>query len=150
MHSIGEVSRLTGITAFTLRYYEKIGLIPNPSRQYGKKNGVRQYSDEDLQFIYFIHGLKQTGMKLQDIVTFTKHGCLRSQDNASIDINGILSKRIEILDRHIEELEQQMQRLETINNIAKEKRMIYSDMLQEQASRSGTSVIKIAVGQAPD
>ena len=151
MYSIGEVSRLTGITASTLRYYETIGLIPiPPQRQYGRKNGIRRYDDADLRFIHFIHGLKQTGMKLQDIVTFTKHGCLRSQDNASIDINGILSKRIEILDRHIEELEQQMQRLETINNIAKEKRMIYSDMLQEQASRSGTSVIKIAVGQAPD
>jgi DNA-binding transcriptional MerR regulator len=49
MCSIGEGSTLTGIPASTLRYYEKISLLPNPQRQNGKKNGIRRYDDQDLR-----------------------------------------------------------------------------------------------------
>ena len=141
MYSIGEVSRLTGITASTLRYYETIGLIPiPPQRQYGRKNGIRRYDDADLRFIHFIHGLKQTGMKLQDIGAFTEDGCLLTQDTRVLDIDNICSKRIEILDRHLEQLEQQMKRLQTVKSITQEKRSFYADMLQDQVSKSVADV----------
>ena len=48
---IREVSEKTGITSDTLRYYEKIGLIKNISRD---KNGIRNYSDEDIQWLEFV------------------------------------------------------------------------------------------------
>ncbi len=131
MYSIGEVSRLTGITAFTLRYYEKIGLLPKPQRQGGKKNGIRRYDDQDLRFIRFIHGLKQTEMKLEDIATFVEDGCLLMQNDRDIDINDTLLKRIGILDRHIAQLEQQMKQLEIVKTIAQDKRIFYSTMLKE-------------------
>ncbi|PLS15689.1 hypothetical protein CVD28_21245 [Bacillus sp. M6-12] len=76
MYSIGDVSKLTGITAYTLRYYEKVGLLPNPSRQDGKENGIRQYTEADLTFIRFINGLKRTGMKLEDIGKFMEEAVL--------------------------------------------------------------------------
>jgi DNA-binding transcriptional MerR regulator len=84
MYSIGQISKLTGITAFTLRYYEKIGLLPKPHLLDGKQNGVRRYDDQDLRFIRFIHGLKQTGMKLEDIAAFTEDGCLLNQKDQEI------------------------------------------------------------------
>ena len=141
MYSIGEVSRLTGITASTLRYYETIGLIPiRPQRQNGRKNGIRRYDDANLRFIRFIHGLKQTGMKLQDIGAFTEDGCLLTQDTRVLDIDNICSKRIEILDRHLEQLEQQMKRLQTVKSIAQEKRSFYADMLKDQVSKSVADV----------
>ncbi|PUA39297.1 hypothetical protein C8Z91_10140 [Paenibacillus elgii] len=70
MYSISDIARLSGITAFTLRYYEKIGVLPRPRRQGGKEAGIRQYDDSDLRLIRFIHGLKQTGMKLEVIMVF--------------------------------------------------------------------------------
>jgi DNA-binding transcriptional MerR regulator len=84
MYSISEISKLTGITAYTLRYYEKIGLLPNPTRLNEKINGVRRYDDQDLRFIRFIYGLKQTGMKLKDIALFAEDGCLLNEDNQEI------------------------------------------------------------------
>jgi DNA-binding transcriptional MerR regulator len=132
MYSIGEVSRLTGITAFTLRYYEKIGLLPKPQRQDGKKNGIRRYDDQDLRFIRFIYGLKHTGMKLEDIATFVEDGCLLAQNERDIDITDTLRKRIEILEQHIGQLEQQMKQLETVKAIAEDKRNFYSDMLKSR------------------
>ncbi|WP_234490053.1 MULTISPECIES: MerR family transcriptional regulator [Paenibacillus] len=76
MYAISELAKLTGITAFTLRYYEKIGVLPKPRRHNGEGAGIRTYSEADLQMIRFIHGLKLSGMKLEDIAGFTGDGCL--------------------------------------------------------------------------
>ncbi|GED14329.1 MerR family transcriptional regulator [Aneurinibacillus migulanus] len=132
MYSIGEVSKLTGISAFTLRYYEKIGLLPNPQRQDGK----RRYDDQDLRFIRFIYGLKHTGMKLEDIATFVEDGCLLVQNEKDIDITDTLRKRIKILEQHIGQLEQQMKQLEVVKAVAKDKRNFYANVLKEQASEA--------------
>lgn len=141
MYSISEISKLTGITAYTLRYYEKMGLLPNPYRLDGKPNGVRRYNDQDLRFIQFIYGLKQTGMKLKDITLFAEDGCLLTQNDQEIeDIQGTLHKRIEILDKHINLLEQQMKQLENVKTLAHEKRTFYSAMLNKQAFKSTKEV----------
>lgn len=138
MYSIGEIARLSGITAFTIRYYEKIGLLPRPRRLDGKEAGIRQYDDTDLRFIRFIHSLKQTGMKLEDIAEFTENGCLLTvQGYADLDISDVLQKRIEILDRHIDELNLRMKQMEAVKVIALEKRTFYSTMLDEQETKAG-------------
>ncbi|MFD1957560.1 MerR family transcriptional regulator [Paenibacillus thailandensis] len=129
MYSIGEVSKLTGITASTLRYYESIGLIPEPQRQSG--SNVRRYDDADLRFIQFIDGLKQTGMKLGDIAVFAEDGCLLTQDEPVESHESILRQRIEILDRHVENLEQQITRLQSVRDIAEKRRKIYVQMLKD-------------------
>ncbi|MFD1774056.1 MerR family transcriptional regulator [Paenibacillus rhizophilus] len=133
MYSISEVSKLTGITAFTLRFYEKAGILPNPPRKDGKENGRRRYDDQDIRFIRFIHGLKQTGMKLEDIASFVEDGCLLNPDGKEIpDIRDSLHKRMDILDKHIDWLEQQMKQLEQVKTVALEKKTYYSAMLNDQ------------------
>ena len=69
MYSIQDVSRKTGLTAHTLRYYEKEGLIPSIERSQG---GIRQYTDEDLEALGLICCLKNTGMSLQEIARFVQ------------------------------------------------------------------------------
>ena len=69
MYSIQDVSRKTGLTAHTLRYYEKEGLIRGVGRSEG---GFRQYSDEDLEALGLICCLKNTGMSLQEIARFVQ------------------------------------------------------------------------------
>lgn len=63
-YSIGQVAKKTGLTAHTLRYYEKEGLLP-----FVRKNGsgLRVFSDSDLGWLTLIECLKGTGMPLKGI-----------------------------------------------------------------------------------
>lgn len=69
MYSIQDVSKKTGLSAHTLRYYEKEGLISPVERTQG---GFRQYTDEDLEALALICCLKNTGMSLQGIAQFVE------------------------------------------------------------------------------
>lgn len=62
--SIGEVSAATGLSTYTLRYYEKEGLLP-----FVRKNsaGLRVYTENDLGWISMIECLKATGLTLKGI-----------------------------------------------------------------------------------
>ncbi|MGG3573882.1 MerR family transcriptional regulator [Bacillus gobiensis] len=62
--SIKQTSEQTGLTEDTIRYYEKIGLLPRTER---KENGHRVYRSEDIKLIKFIICLKKTGMSLDDM-----------------------------------------------------------------------------------
>ena len=55
MYSIQEVCEKTGLTAHTLRYYEKEGLLTGVARSTG---GFRQYSDEDMEWLGLVCCLK--------------------------------------------------------------------------------------------
>ena len=66
-YSIGEVAKKTGLTVSTLRYYEKEGLLPFVNRT---ENGLRNFTDNDLEWIKIIECLKITGMPIKDIKTF--------------------------------------------------------------------------------
>ena len=69
MYSIQDVSKKTGLSAHTLRYYEKEGLITGVERSAG---GFRQYTDEDLEALGLVCCLKNTGMSLQEILRFVE------------------------------------------------------------------------------
>ena len=58
-YSISEVSKITGLTTHTLRYYDKEGLLPYVRKL---KNGIREFSDDDLNWIKIIECLKSTGL----------------------------------------------------------------------------------------
>lgn len=60
---IGEFSALTGLSAHTLRYYEKIGLLMVQR----DSSGHRHYSSKELEWIAFINRLRQTNMPLEKI-----------------------------------------------------------------------------------
>ena len=67
MYSIQDVSKKTGLSTHTLRYYEKEGLLTGVARSAG---GIRQYSDEDIERLGLIGCLKNTGMPLKEIARF--------------------------------------------------------------------------------
>jgi MerR family mercuric resistance operon transcriptional regulator len=60
----GVLSNRTGINAETIRYYEKIELIPEPSRSPG---GHRVYEQEHLQRLLFIKRCRELGFSLEEI-----------------------------------------------------------------------------------
>ncbi|MGO4698878.1 MerR family transcriptional regulator [Paenibacillus sp. 2TAB26] len=65
--TIKQTAGHTGITEDTIRYYEKIGLLPRAER---KDNGHRIYRQEDINTIRLIACLKKTGMLLEEIRPF--------------------------------------------------------------------------------
>ncbi|TQF05622.1 MerR family transcriptional regulator [Kitasatospora acidiphila] len=66
-HSISEVAELTGLTAHTLRWYERIGLLEPVDRTHA---GRRRYSDADLARLEFLGKLRLTGMSVADMVRY--------------------------------------------------------------------------------
>jgi MerR family mercuric resistance operon transcriptional regulator len=62
--AIGELSHRTQCNIETIRYYERIGLLPKPRRTAGR---YRRYDDEDIARLRFIRRARQLGFTLDDI-----------------------------------------------------------------------------------
>ena len=66
-YSISEVARELNLTVYTLRYYDKEGLMPFVERT---PSGVRKFKESDIDFLKIIQCLKLTGMPIKDIKDF--------------------------------------------------------------------------------
>lgn len=66
-YTIKQIAERTGISEDTIRYYEKIALLPRAER---KSNGHRIYRQENIETISLIACLKKTGMSLEEIRPF--------------------------------------------------------------------------------
>lgn len=133
-YSISEVSEKMNLSTHTLRYYEKIGLIPSPKRNEGKK---RLYSEEDLNFIIFLKSLKDTGMSLEEMTEFVKGGCILEKiknDAHPQLLSPSIQLRIEILSKHLEKMEMKKKELENVISATKEKLNIYFSILDEEVT----------------
>jgi MerR family transcriptional regulator, mercuric resistance operon regulatory protein len=62
--SIGELSRRSDCNVETIRYYERIGLLPKPRRQGGR---LRRYDADDVSRLRFIRRARQLGFGLEDV-----------------------------------------------------------------------------------
>ncbi|MFJ3230024.1 MerR family transcriptional regulator [Streptomyces sp. NPDC086787] len=68
-YSISEVVAVTGLTAHTLRWYERIGLMPHIDRSH---TGQRRYGRKDLDWLEFVNKLRLTGMPVADMVRYAE------------------------------------------------------------------------------
>ena len=91
---------MTGLTAHTLRYYEKEGLLTGVARSAG---GIRQYSDEDIERLGLIGCLKNTGMPLKEIARFI---ALTDEGDQT------LPQRVEMLKAHRQTVVERMARMQ--------------------------------------
>ena len=64
---IAEVSEQYGISLDTLRYYERIGLIPPVNR---KESGVRDYNEIDLKRVEFIKCMRRAGLPIEALIEY--------------------------------------------------------------------------------
>lgn len=67
--SIKEVAKKFGLTPDTLRYYERIGLIPSVGRTLG---GIRDYQEEDCRWIEFIKCMRAAGLPVEILIEYVK------------------------------------------------------------------------------
>lgn len=68
-YTISEVVAFTGLTAHTLRWYERIGLMPHIDRSH---TGQRRYSNRDLDWLSLVGKLRLTGMPVADMVRYAE------------------------------------------------------------------------------
>ncbi|MDR2705303.1 MAG: MerR family transcriptional regulator, partial [Planctomycetaceae bacterium] len=67
--TIAEVGKKYGISPDTLRYYERIGLIQNVKRT---ENGIRNYSEEDCNWIEFIKCMRNAGVQVEALIEYVR------------------------------------------------------------------------------
>ena len=64
---IAEVSERYGISSDTLRYYERIGLIPPVNRH---DSGIRDYNELDLKRVEFIKCIRSAGLPIEALIEY--------------------------------------------------------------------------------
>ena len=118
---ISEVSEQFGISSDTLRYYERIGLIPPVNRT---ESGIRDYDDGDLKRVEFIKCMRSAGLPIEVLIEYvglvaegdetaeTRRQILVAQRELLIDKIEELQKVLGILDHKIEVYDQIMLRIE--------------------------------------
>lgn len=93
--TIGELSRLTGVNLETIRYYEKIGLVPAPPRS---RSGRRMYGAGERRVLSFVRRARNLGFTLDEIRALLKLGgpdrapCREVRDIASRHLADIRAK----------------------------------------------------------
>jgi DNA-binding transcriptional MerR regulator len=90
--NIREFAEHTGLTAHTLRYYERVGLMGSVGRE---ANGHRVYGPQDSQWVSFLHHLRETGMSIREM---QRYCALRDQGDAT------LQQRLALLERHTDQV----------------------------------------------
>lgn len=105
---IGELADATGTTAPTIRYYEQVGLLPNPRRV----SGQRRYDDDDVRRVTFIRrcrGLDFSVEQVRNLVELTHdadRSCLEARDLAELHLTAVRAKLADLqtLESRIAEL----------------------------------------------
>ena len=98
--TVREASEFTGLSAHTLRYYERVGLLQPVARNTG---GHRRYVQSDLEHLRFLHCLRDTGMSIKGM---QKYAALVSQGHAT------LNDRLELLKSHRDDVCAHIQELQ--------------------------------------
>lgn len=96
---IGELAEHTAVSTTTLRYYETIGLIPEPART---ASGYRDYDREAVERVRFVRDAQATGLSLAEIASV-----LELKDSGSTSC----AHTRDLLARHLAELDEQITRL---------------------------------------
>ncbi len=100
--TIQQMVQLTGLSAHTLRYYERAGLM---QQHVGRNdtNGYRYYTQKDVNWISFIKRLRSTGMPIRDILRYTE--LVRQGEHT-------ISERLDLLKQHQSRIEEHLRETE--------------------------------------
>ena len=113
--TIGEVSKEYEITADTLRYYERIGLIPPVPR---KKNGIRDYDEEACKWVAFAKCMRNAGVQIEALIEYVsllQAGTgIERRKNILIEQRARLQKQEEHLRATIERLDYKIENYEKL------------------------------------
>lgn len=98
--NIAQVTRLTGLTGKTIRYYDSIGLIVAAGRE---QNGYRVYTEQQVRELAFVQKAKTLGFSLDECRDLLELN--RNKDRHSSDVKKIAQKKLDDVDQRIQQLQ---------------------------------------------
>ena len=113
--SIAEAAEATGLSAHTLRYYERAGLLEPVDRNDG---GHRRYREPDLELIRFLSRLRATGMPIRDVRRYAE--LLRAGDATN-------AERLALLEAHREAVVAELEAIAESLELVEWKIGVYKD-----------------------
>lgn len=117
--TVKETASLTGLSAYTLRYYERIGLLGPIGRS---ESGHRRYNEGDLAWIEFLNRMRSTGMQIRVMKEFAN---LRRRGPGSVP------ERRALLEAHGREVRGRISELERDLAVIEEKVELYESLEAE-------------------
>ncbi|UWD49632.1 MerR family transcriptional regulator [Clostridioides difficile] len=104
--TISEVSKKYELSADTLRYYERIGLIPPVNRN---KSGIRIFTEKDCEWVNFIKCMRSAGLSIETLIEYVTmfqqgNSTIKARKDLLIEQRNQLSKRIEDMQKTLERL----------------------------------------------
>ncbi|SDQ10839.1 stress response transcriptional regulator NmlR [Streptococcus equinus] len=129
--NIKKVSEQTGVSADTIRYYERIGLLPRVRRN---KSGIRDFSEQDIATLEFIRCFRRAGMSVESLIEYMN---LVEQGEGTEEARmHLLQEQRDKLDARIEELLATRKRMDykikNYQNILLEKENVLFDEKPEE------------------
>lgn len=121
--TIKEVSEHFGISQDTLRYYERVKMIPKVTRTSG---GIRDYQEEDLKWVELALCMRSAGLPIEVMIEYLD---LYQKGDETIPA------RLELLSNQMEVLQEQRKQLEATMN-----RLAYKISKYEEAMKTGKLV----------
>ena len=115
--TIAEVSRQYDISADTLRYYERVGLIPSVTRN---KSGFRDYSEEDCNWVSFIKCMRRAGVQVEALIEYVSlyqrgNGTQEARKQLLIEQRDLLKAKTEEMLATLQLLENKIERSDQWN-----------------------------------
>ena len=105
--TITEVSKIYNLTPDTLRYYERIGLLPSVNRS---KGGIRNYTDEDCRWVEFAKCMREAGLPVEILIDYVS--LFQKGDETIPARKEILLEQRELLSGKIEEMKKTLDKLD--------------------------------------
>jgi DNA-binding transcriptional MerR regulator len=120
--TIAEVSRKYGLSPDTLRYYERIGLLPGVHRTEG---GIRDYAPEDCNWVEYVKCMRSAGVSVE---TLTEYVALFRQGRETIPARKkLLQEQREQIARRIAEMNAALARLDGKLDGYEERMLLYEE-----------------------
>ncbi|MBE6835613.1 MAG: MerR family transcriptional regulator [Ruminococcaceae bacterium] len=117
-YTIGQVSEMFSLPISTLRYYDKEGLFPSIER----RNGIRLFSETELEALRVIECLKESGLEIKDIKQFM--AWVREGEKT-------FSLRKQLFETRKQAVEEEMKKLEKTLNMLKFKCWYYDKAIED-------------------
>ena len=122
---IAEVSEQYGISTDTLRYYERVGLIPSVNRN---ESGIRDYNELDLRRVDFIKCMRSAGLPIEVLIEYVAlvqqgDGTIEARKEILIEQRELLAARMKEMQKTLDILDHKIEVYENAV-LKKEKQMI--------------------------
>ena len=96
---ISEIAKQTGLSAKTIRYYERIGLVDSPPRQ---DNGYREYAAAHVQQLGFLRHARQFGFSIEECRELLN--LWANPNRRSAEVCSLVTDKVRDIEKHIREL----------------------------------------------